>query len=87
MALAHRYGSPAPDMAALADELLAHRSDPQRQAAYVLQLRQRVRGYEIAFQMPSERVHAAIEDGTLRETHEVCRWIMDYDQLQGQTAS
>ncbi len=46
------------------------------------ELEARVKGYERQFGIGSDSIHAAIERGDLKETHEVCRWIIDYDLLR-----
>lgn len=46
------------------------------------ELEDRVKHFERQYGVPSSAVHAAIERGELKETQEVCRWILDYDLLE-----
>lgn len=46
------------------------------------ELEARINAYEQRFRIESRSIHAAIERGELKETHEVCRWIIDYDLLR-----
>ena len=46
------------------------------------ELTARVKGYETRYGIPSRSIHAAINRGQLKETQEVCRWIIDYDLLK-----
>jgi hypothetical protein len=73
--------STTPDIEAKIEELLAQRDDPYAQERLLRETRLRVQGYEAKFGIPSERIHQAIDDGTLVETLEVCHWIMEYDLL------
>lgn len=45
-------------------------------------LRARVESYEARFGIPSDEIHAAIDDGRLVESDEVCDWIIAHDVLQ-----
>ena len=47
-----------------------------------IQLEAEVAAFEREFGIPSERVHAAIDDGTLEETGDVCRWLIAIDSLE-----
>jgi hypothetical protein len=73
--------STAPDIKAKIEELLAQRDDQDAQERLLWETRLRVQGYEDKFGIPSERIHQAIDEGTLAETLEVCHWIMEYDLL------
>lgn len=50
-------------------------------------LKREIEDYERRYQMKSGAVRAAISEGTLRETHEVCRWLIKYDSLERSTPS
>ena len=55
--------------------------DHARQAQNLQLIRERVRRYERQYNIASENVHRAIDEGVLTETHEVCQWIFDYNIL------
>jgi hypothetical protein len=42
----------------------------------------RVRQFEATYGIASGDIHSAIERGSLQETQEVGRWIMDYELLR-----
>jgi hypothetical protein len=73
--------STAPDIDAKIEELLAQRDDQDTQERMLEETCLRVQGFEAKFGIPSERIHQAIDEGTLVETLEVCHWIMEYDLL------
>ena len=50
--------------------------DPEREAAYVRELKQRIADYEGEFGFPSAEIHERIDNGTLREDERVCDWLM-----------
>ena len=54
--------------------------------AALADLRRSVANYEIRYGLGSEMVHEAIDRGILRETDEVCSWLMDYERLRRATA-
>ena len=60
------------------DELLSQRAAVAQLDQRRAELRTRIQEYEAKYQLKSRSVHAAIERGELKETQEVCRWIMDY---------
>ena len=37
----------------------------------------RMRGFESRYELRSDQVEAELEAGRLRETHEICEWLMD----------
>lgn len=51
----------------------------------VREVRSQIEGYEKAFGISSRDVHAALDDGRLQETMDVCRWIMAIDRLESLT--
>lgn len=55
--------------------------DHEEQLRNVERLRERVRKYEQQFGIASADIHRAIDEGRLRETQDVCDWIIDYDSL------
>lgn len=68
------------------DELIA-RLDAERNDVELMrrrrkELEDRVRGYEQKYGMTATEAHAAIERRELRETLEVCDWLMDAHRLE-----
>lgn len=57
------------------------RSDERR-----AELKSRIKQYEEKYKIKSRSIHAAIDRGELKETQDVCRWIMDYELLRRATA-
>ncbi len=51
------------------------------------ELAAQVKAYESKYGIKSRSIHAAINRGQLKETQEVCRWIIDYDLLKRTKAS
>lgn len=82
MALTCRQSESERDTAERARSLLLQRDDLHHQNLRLQEIRRRVAAYERRYGVQSDRLHAAIDDGTLTETHEVCRWIMDSDLLR-----
>lgn len=68
------------DAPTLAAELIHRRAILLEHTQTLERLRARVEGFERRYGIPSAEVHAAIEAGRLRETDEVCDWILD-DEL------
>ena len=64
------------------EELLSLRADLQISRARRGAIAERVKQYEAKYGIKSRSIHAAINRGQLKETHEICRWIMDYDLLR-----
>jgi hypothetical protein len=62
------------------EQLEASRA-PERQAAYLADLRASVKQYEERYGMSSDRIHDAIDAGELVEDLDVCNWIFDYELL------
>lgn len=62
-----------------AEELLAQLDDPDLLARNRAALAARIRAYEARYGMPSAAARAAVDRGDLRETHDVCRWLIDYE--------
>lgn len=65
-----------------ARELLRDAEALRRHARSMHDLEQRVAAFEQRFDMPSSKIHEAIESGALRESADVCTWIMDYELLE-----
>ena len=82
VAIANRVNDQERNPADVAQALLLQRNDGIRKGQHVRALRSQIAAYEAAFGIPSAQVHAAIENGTLTETKDVCSWIMAYDVLQ-----
>jgi hypothetical protein len=61
--------------------LMAQRDDAAFQQRLRDETRRNVERCERKFGIPSERIHEAIDDGSLEETLEVVRWIFDYNRL------
>lgn len=68
--------------AELSDELLRQINVLRQHSKHVSMLETRVAAYEQRFNVPSSRIHDAINDGRLTETAEVCDWIMDVELLE-----
>jgi hypothetical protein len=66
----------------MARELLQEAEILRRHAEDIAALRARIAAYERQFGLPSSKIHAAINAGSLQETREVCDWIMDYELLE-----
>ena len=65
----------------LAAEIARKSRDSSEHERVVARLRSRVQAYERQFNIRSGDIHRAIDAGELRETSDICRWIMDYDVL------
>ncbi|MBL8127103.1 MAG: hypothetical protein JNM64_05675 [Chloroflexia bacterium] len=65
----------------LAAEIARKSRDSSERERVVARLRSRVQAYERQFNIRSGDIHRAIDAGELRETSDICRWIMDYDVL------
>ena len=65
-----------------ANELLSQRAGLVMSCQRRSELERRIKAYESRYGIKSRSVHAAIDRGDLKETHDVCRWIMDYDLLR-----
>jgi hypothetical protein len=63
------------------EQLEASRA-PEAQAAYLAELRARVKHCEQRYGMSSERIHDAIDAGELVEDLDVCNWIFAHDLLR-----
>ena len=45
----------------------------------LVDLESRLRDFEIRYEMPSEEMRRQYRAGKLRETHDICRWLMLLD--------
>ena len=63
------------------EELLAQRPDASETPAAILALRETVKRYEERYNLPSDRLHAALAAGDITETLDVCDWLIHYDIL------
>ena len=45
------------------------------------QLHKNLREYEARYELPSKMLEAELAAGKIKETHEVCNWLMDYHTL------
>ncbi|MDI3340000.1 MAG: hypothetical protein QJR03_05645 [Sphaerobacter sp.] len=79
------HGTLAPQ--SLSEELLRQRAILLQQEELLAALRARVADFERRFALPSDRVHEAIEDGSLVETEEICDWIIDDESLRAASAA
>jgi hypothetical protein len=70
------------DIESLAQGLLAQRFNVEMKLEQIRELDLRVTEYEMTYGLRSDCVHDAIENGSLQETREICRWIMDLDLLR-----
>jgi hypothetical protein len=59
----------------------AQRYDPETQERLLQETRQSVERLEAKHGLPFQRIHQAIDEGTLVETFEICRWIFQYNWL------
>lgn len=75
-----------PTPSELADRLLTDRNAIANFVSIVEELEARVRERESRYGIDSIEVAAAIEDGRITETADVCNWIMDYELLARATA-
>jgi hypothetical protein len=48
----------------------------------IKQLRQSLCAYEARYELPSEKVHDELVAGRIRETAEVCSWLVDWETYQ-----
>ncbi len=78
---------PTANIKQITRDLLQQRHTLARSEKRQLELATQIKMYETKYGIKSRSIHAAIERGHLRETQEVCRWIMDYDLLKRTRAS
>lgn len=78
MALTRRRSA---DIEATIAALTAQREDAELQQRFRDETIGNVERCERKYGIPSERIHQAIDDGTLEETLEVVEWIFDYNRL------
>lgn len=84
MILKNRGPMKASDMAA---ELVRQMDVLRQHEQNIAELERAVAERERQYGTPSSQIHAAIEAGTLRETADVCNWIIDYELLERSRAS
>jgi hypothetical protein len=63
------------------EEFLARRPNAAESAAAIAELRETVKRYEERYNLPSDRLHAAVAAGEISETLDVCDWLIHYDML------
>ncbi len=63
-------------------ELIAERHDTAQMRRNREELVDRVAGYEVKYNLRSDEVHAAIDSGQLRETQEICSWLIAHEVLE-----
>lgn len=63
-------------------DLDAQRNNPELQRQHRSDLEARVKAYEVKYGMTATEAHEAIDRRELRETLEVCDWLMDDHSLQ-----
>jgi hypothetical protein len=63
------------------NELLAQRPHEPDNASVVSELRRSVKSYEDRYNMPSDRLEAALAAGEITETLDVCDWLIQYSML------
>lgn len=66
----------------LAAQLLAEQAVIEQYLDGIRELEERVLAYEQKFGIESADVHEAIDSGRLKETLEVCDWLMDFEMLK-----
>lgn len=64
------------------EEFVAQRPGATESAAAITELREKVKQYEDRYNLPSDRLHAAVASGELEETLDICDWLIHYDILQ-----
>jgi len=79
--LSERTKTPEELAAETIKRLQADRYNYEKHAELRAELEARVRDREAQYGIASSEVHAAIDDGRLIETEDVCDWIMDYELL------
>ena len=75
-----------PSPSDLADRLLADRNVIANFVSILEGLEARAREREVRYGIESAEVSAAIEDGRISETADVCEWLVDYELLVRATA-
>lgn len=63
-------------------DLDAQRNNPELQRQRRADLEARVRAYEVKYGMTATEAHEAIDRRELRETLDVCKWLMDDASLE-----
>ena len=66
----------------MAREILSQQAVLHEYAVHLRSLQSRITAFEKKYSLPSDRIHEAIENGELRETNEVCEWIMTVELLE-----
>lgn len=56
-------------------------------ATYVRALRARIRTFERRYELSSEEMRWAVRKGLRKETHEIAKWLQDYQILDTLTAT
>lgn len=79
MVLSH---SESRDDQRLAAQLLGQLQVIDEYMEYLRQVTDRVQAMEHQYGIASADIHTAIEAGEIRETLDVCNWIMDYEILK-----
>lgn len=64
------------------DQVMEQRRDTVQMSKNRQEIVDRIAGYEQKYGMRSDQVHAAIDRGQLKETQEVCSWLIAYDSLE-----
>ena len=63
------------------NDLLAQRPLASDDVRAVIELRRSVKSYEDRYNMPSDRLQAALAAGDISETLDVCDWLIQYSML------
>lgn len=79
MVLSH---SESRDEQRLVAQLLGQLQVIDEHMEYLRQVMDRVQAMEQRYGIASADIHSAIEAGEIRETLDVCNWIMDYEILK-----
>jgi hypothetical protein len=66
----------------LAGRLLRERDEARASHLQQVEVKARIQHFEAKYGIASRDIHDAIDRGQLRETHEVARWVMDYELLR-----
>lgn len=64
------------------DQVMEQRRDTAQMSRNRQETLDRIAGYELKYGMRSDQVHGAIDRGQLKETQEVCSWLIAYDSME-----
>lgn len=82
MATTTRKGMTPEEIKAQVKELHRDQAVLERHYRRLAEIKANIAECEAKYGITSDQIHEAIENGELKETLEVCRWIMDYERLK-----